>query len=62
MVSDKGSCSFPIKALKAEALGAQGILFGSLETEYSIEGVVLSDDGNGRKVKIPALFITPSDM
>ena len=62
VVSDKGSCSFPLKALKAEELGAQGIIFGSLETDYSIEGVVMADDGNGRKVRIPALFITPTDM
>ena len=62
MVSDKGSCSFPKKALKAQELGAQGIIFGSSETDYAIEGVVLADDGYGRKVKIPALFITSADM
>ena len=55
-------CSFPKKALKAQELGAQGILFGSTETEYAVEGVVPADDGFGRKVSIAVLFITPSDM
>lgn len=61
MVVNEGSCSYPKKALKAQNLGAQGIIFSSREVDYSEGNVIISDDGTGKKIKIVALFISPID-
>ena len=55
---DKEYCSFPTRALKAQELGAAGIIFSSTNVNYATGNVVISDDGHGRKVKINALFIS----
>ena len=55
-------CSYTVRAITAQNLGAKGIIFGSPDTKYYDQGVVLADDGNGRKVHITSLFVSPEDM
>jgi len=45
----------------AQNLGAQGVIFASQEVQYSENNVILSDDGNGKKIKIAVLFVTLND-
>lgn len=60
MNGNRGTCSYPARALKAQELGARGIIYGSSDINYALSGrVVLSDDGHGRKVHIASLFISP---
>ena len=41
----------------AQQMGARGVMFTSEWVEYEEGQVVLADDGNGRRVHIPVLFI-----
>jgi hypothetical protein len=43
-------------------LGAQGIIIATKDIDYAVGNVVLSDDGQGRKVRIATLFIRPEDF
>ena len=54
-------CSFPLKAMTAEKLGAKGIIFGTDEVKY-FDDVVLGDDGHGKNVHIPTLFVSVLDF
>ncbi len=62
IVVKEGGCSFTTKSIQAQNKGAQGIMIGSREVEFADGNVVLSDDGNGRKVRITTLFIKPEDV
>lgn len=61
LIVRQGNCSYPQKALAAQNLGAQGVIFASQEVQYSENNVVLSDDGNGKKIKIAVLFVSAND-
>lgn len=62
VVVKEGGCSFPKKAQQAQNLGAQGLIIGSNEVQYTDGNIVLSDDGTGRKVRIATLFIKLQDV
>ena len=58
-----GTCSYPHKALAAQQLGAQGILFSYEKMDRNNpDQIIYEDDGSGKKVKIASLFITPESM
>ena len=52
------SCSATSQALAAEQAGAKGVIFGSGLADLFEGNTVLADDGNGKRVHIPCLFIT----
>lgn len=47
--------------MTAEKLGAKGIIFGTDEVKY-FDDVVLGDDGHGKNVHIPTLFVSVHDF
>lgn len=57
IVVKDGGCSYPKKALKAQSLGAAGVIFASEEVKYALNGVVIADDGTGVKVRVSILFV-----
>mgnify|MGYP003683521293 CR=1 FL=1 len=62
LVQNTGTCSYTQQARTAQALGASGIIIGSPLFEKQKDGTVIwIDDGNGRKVHIPTLVVTPED-
>jgi hypothetical protein len=53
---EKG-CSFVTKAINAQTLGAQGVIFVSDLVHYYGKNVLIND-GNGQKVHISVLLIS----
>lgn len=60
MVATRGGCSFVTKVRNMEDAGiAVGIVIDN--NAENIEGVVMSDDGQGMGIRIPSMLISKSD-
>lgn len=60
MIADRGTCSFVTKVRHMEDAGvAVAIIVDNEEEE--VDSIIMSDDGSGAGIRIPALLISKDD-
>jgi extracellular elastinolytic metalloproteinase len=57
---DRGSCTFVTKVRNIEKMGAKLAVIAD-NTDARSEDVIMSDDGTGHSINIPAFFIRKQD-